>query len=119
MTMFQPIVAAADRVMASLVAGLEIEFGRDAARGLVERFLAAEGLEFNWDARVQERWLGRYESSSDEDYELDRVAIFGLLNGAWFASVCIVDGNGMAHGMIGHRAAVDRSEAIEIFGRFA
>lgn len=118
MTLFQPIGSAADRVMASLKAGLSIEFGSVAGDALAQRFLAAERPEFHWDARIEERWIGRYEATGDDDYDLDRVAIFGQLDGAWFAAVCIVDGNGMAHGMTGHRHAVDRWEAIEIFGRF-
>ncbi len=115
MTMFQPIGSAADRVMNVLSAGLAIEFGSEAGEALAARFLAAERPEFHWDARLEERWLGRYEGTGDDDFELDRVAIFGQLEGAWFAAVCIVDGNGMAHGMAGHRVATDRWEAIEIF----
>lgn len=35
MTMFQPVSVASDRVMAALVAGLELEFGRGAAAALL------------------------------------------------------------------------------------
>jgi len=118
MTMFQPIGSAADRVMAVLSAGLAIEFGQTAGEALAQRFLAAERPEFHWDARIEERWIGRYEAMVEDEFELDRVAIFGQLDGAWFAAVCIVDGNGMAHGMTGHRVALDRWEAIEMFGTF-
>ena len=103
MTMFQPVSAASDRVMAALVAGLELEFGRGAAEGLARRFLAAEECEFTWDARVEERWLSSYEAPNGEDVELDRVAVLARLDGRWVAAVCIVDGDGMAHGMIGRR----------------
>jgi len=118
MTMFQPIGSAADRVMAVLSAGLAIEFGQAAGEALAQRFLAAERPEFHWDARIEERWIGRYEAPDEEDFELDRVAIFGQLDGAWFAAVCIVDGNGMAHGMTGYRVVLDRWDAIEMFGTF-
>lgn len=118
MTMFQPIADASDRVMATLSAGLAIEFGSIAGAALARRFLEAEMPEFHWDARIEERWIGRYEASVDDDFELDRVAIFGRLDGAWFAAVCIVDGDGMAHGMTGHRVARDRGQAVEIFGRY-
>lgn len=103
MTMFQPVSVASDRVMAALVAGLALEFGRDAAVALAERFVAAEECDFTWDARQQERWLGAYQSLDDEDCELDRVAIIGRLDGRWYVAVCIVDGDGMARGMIGRR----------------
>ena len=118
MTMFQPVGKAADRVMATLSAGLAIEFGSLAGEALARRFLEAEAPEFRWDARHEERWIGRYEAWIDDDFDLDRVAIFGQLDGRWFAAVCIVDGDGMAHGMTGHRIAQDRSEAVEIFARY-
>jgi hypothetical protein len=86
--------------VSALIAGLEREFGSDAGRALADRFLAAEDTDFCWEARVEERFLGRYESLDEEDVELDRVAIFGRLEGTWFTGICIVDGEGHAHGMI-------------------
>lgn len=118
MTMFQPISRSSDRVMATLSAGLAMEFGSIAGEALAQRFLAAERPEFHWDARLQERWIGRFEATVDDDFELDRVAIFGHLDGVWFAAVCIVDGDGNAHGMSAYRAALDRWQAIEMFGTF-
>ena len=46
MTMFQPIGVASDRVLATLVAGLEIEFGHGAGEALAQRFLEAEESDF-------------------------------------------------------------------------
>lgn len=103
MTMFQPVSHSSDSVMAALVAGLELEFGHGAAEALAQRFIAAEESDFTWDARGEERWLGAYEAPEDSDFELDRVAIIGRLDGQWFVAVCIVDGDGMAHGMTGRR----------------
>jgi hypothetical protein len=77
MTMSQPISQRADRVMAALVAGLELEFGRGAAEALAERFIAAEEADFTWDARHEERWLGGFEPLEESDFELDRVAVIG------------------------------------------
>jgi hypothetical protein len=51
--------------MAALISGLELEFGRGAAEGLAQRFLAAEECDLHWDARVEERWIGAYESAED------------------------------------------------------
>jgi len=115
MAMFQPIGQASDRVMAALISGLEIEFGRGAAEGLAQRFLAAEECDLHWDARVEERWIGAYESAEDEDFELDRVAVCGRIDGRWFAAVCIVDGDGRAHGMIGRRSFPSAGAARKAF----
>lgn len=115
MGMVQSIGAASDRVMAALISGLEIEFGRGAGEALAHRFLEAEAVEFHWDARVQERWIGVYASENDEDLELDRVRIIGLLDARWFVAVMIVDGEGNAHGMIGERAFKDYRAAQATF----
>jgi hypothetical protein len=103
MDRFQSVSVASDRVMAALIAGLELEFGRGAAEGLAARFLAAEECDLHWDARTEERWIGAYESAEEDDFDLDRVAICGRIDGHWFAAMCIVDGDGRAHGMMGKR----------------
>ena len=113
MTMFQSVGAASDRVMEKLIAGLEIEFGRGAGEALARQFLEAEDMDFRWDARASERWLGVYESCEDEDFGLDRVAICGRLDGKWFAATMIVDGNGSAHGMLGCRSFRSEKAARE------
>lgn len=117
MTMFQPISAASDRVMATLIAGLEIEFGRGAGEGLAQHFLAAEDADFRWDVRIEERWLGAYESGDAEDFWLDRVAICGRLDRKWFAATMIVDGDGNAHGMLGCREFRSRKAASEAMAK--
>ena len=104
MSMYHSIETASDRVMAALVAGLELEFGRGAGEALAHRFLEAEEADFRWDARVEERWIGAYESPDDyEDLGLDRVAICGRLDGKWFCATMLVDGDGSAQGMMGCR----------------
>ncbi|QUT05128.1 hypothetical protein KFK14_19325 [Sphingobium phenoxybenzoativorans] len=101
-------IAATNGVMAALVAGLEREFGRGAGEALAHRFLAAEESDLLWDMRVEERWLGRWEAleqaHGEEEIDLDRVAITGRCNGAWFVAVMLVDGEGEAHGVIGRRS---------------
>src|SRR3546814_7858594 len=57
------------RVMKALVAGLELEFGRGAGKALAGRFLEAEEVDFRWEARVEERWLGAYDSIDDRSEE--------------------------------------------------
>jgi hypothetical protein len=103
MTQVSSISEASDRVMAKLISGLEIEFGSRAAEGLAHHFLEAEEVDFHWDARTSERWLGEYEAQEDDEIELDRVAIMGFLDGGWFVATCIVDGDGNPHFMLGCR----------------
>lgn len=113
MGMVQSIGTASDHVMAALTAGLEIEFGRGAGEVLAQRFLEAEETDFLWDARLEERWLGSYESSDHDDLGLDRIAICGRLDSCWFASVLLVDGDGMPHGTIAKRFCRSRKSAHE------
>jgi hypothetical protein len=115
MSMMQSVGVASDRVMVALISGLEIEFGRGVGEALAHRFLEAEEVDFHWDARVQERWIGAYESSDEEGVELDRIAIIGRLDGKWFMAVMIVDGEGNAHGMMGKRIFGRESEARAAF----
>ncbi|MES2271196.1 MAG: hypothetical protein V4533_09945 [Pseudomonadota bacterium] len=107
MTSFQTIGAAAtgdrDRAFETLRAGLEIEFGPGAGGALARRFLEAEESDFLWDARVCERWLGAYQALDEVDFELDRVAIIGRLDGGWFVAVSIVDGDGNPQGVMRRR----------------
>lgn len=117
MSMMQSIGVASDRVMAALISGLEIEFGRGVGEALAHRFLEAEDVDFNWDARLEERWIGAYESLDDEDFELDRVAILGRLDGEWFVAVMIVDGDGNAHSMMGRRTFGRERAAREAFAQ--
>ena len=117
MSMMQTIGMASDRVMAALVSGLEIEFGRGAGEALAHRFLKAEEVDFHWDARISERWIGSYESIDDDELELDRVRIFGRLDGKWFVAVMIVDGDGNAHGMMGKRIFRREREACAAFAQ--
>lgn len=115
MTYAQPISVAADRVLMVLIEGLEIEFGRGAGEALAQRFLDAEDADFHWDARIRERWLGTYAHAEEHDFELDRVAILGQLDGEWFVAVMIVDGDGNAHGMMGRRTFRSKAAASRAF----
>lgn len=115
MGVYQNIGVASDRVLSALVSGLEIEFGRGAGAALAQRFLDAEEVDFHWDARVQERWIGAFERIDAEEIELDRIAIMGRLDGTYFVAMMIVDGDGNAQGMIGRRMFESDSEARAAF----
>lgn len=81
MSMFQPISVASDRVMAALVAGLEIEFGEGGGETLARRFLEAEESDFLWDARLAAAggrvWAGIHRRrSSPTAFRPARLAIW-------------------------------------------
>lgn len=84
---------------------------QSAGEALAQRFLEAEESDFLWEARVEERWLGSYESIDEDDLALDRIAICGRLEGRWFSSVMLVDGDGRAHGTLGKRTCGSRRSA--------
>ena len=77
---------------------------------------AAASRRLSRDARVQERWIGAYESADEEDFELDRMAIIERLDGEWFVATMIVDGDGDAHGMLGCRTFGSKRAAGKAFG---
>ena len=85
------------------------------SEALAHRFLEAEESDFLWDARDRERRIGAYESTDDDEIGLDRVRIFGRLDGRWFVAVMIVDGDGNAHGMMGKREFGRRKQALAAF----
>jgi hypothetical protein len=102
--------------MATLVAGLELEVGRSAAEGLVQRYLGAEECELCWETRIEERWLGAYEGLGDEEgEELDRVAMLSFLDGAWVVAVCLADGECDACGLTGRRSFTRLKAVREAF----
>jgi len=111
----QIIGAVADRVMEQLTAGLEREFGRGAGAALAALFLKAEEADWLWDARVEERWLGAFESDGEDGVELDRIAILGRLDGRWFTATLIVDGEGAPHGLMARRDFKGRRGARSAF----
>lgn len=75
---------------------LRAEFGAV----LAERIVEAEALDFLWDARLRERYLGQQSrlDVDDEDapQDLSRIAILSLLDGRCYAAMCLVDGQGTA-----------------------
>ena len=115
MGVLQSIGVASDRVFSSLVSGLEDEFGRGAGAALAQRFLEAEEVDFHWESRVLERWIGAYATIDEDDVELDRIAILGRLDGQYFLATMIVDGDGNAHGMMGRRVFESAEAARRAF----
>lgn len=82
---------------------------------LAERIFEAEAVDFLWEARVQERYLGQQIGldfdDEDASQELSRVAILSVLDGLWYAGMCLVDGEGAAVDLLWKRRLQSRGEA--------
>jgi hypothetical protein len=97
-----------------LVDALRAEFGAVLAAQIIE----AEELDFLWDARVSERYLGQHFGSQDDgEMELSRVAIVSFLDGSWHAAVCLADGDGDAVGLLWQRCCDGYEDAFAAFER--
>ncbi|GAC1582400.1 MAG: hypothetical protein NVS3B5_16800 [Sphingomicrobium sp.] len=112
---YQTIGMASDRVLHSLATGSGIEDRRTLGDVINRHILAAEEADFYWDGRLKERWLGANCSADGDEIELDRVAIVGRIDGRWFATISIIDGDGMPHGMTSRRTFHTRREAEKAF----
>ena len=95
----------------ALVEALKAEFGGI----LTERILEAEGVDFLWDARVTERYLGQQIGCDLDDeeasQEFSRIAFLSVLDGRWYAGMCLVNGEGAAVEMLWKRQFHGRAEA--------
>ncbi|HEY5712610.1 MAG TPA: hypothetical protein VIT38_12010 [Allosphingosinicella sp.] len=67
---------------------------------IAERILEAEAADFLWNARVQERYLGQHFDlicgEEDASQDISRIAFLSLFDGAWYAGIGLVDGDGVA-----------------------
>jgi hypothetical protein len=103
----------------ALVEALRAEFGGV----LAERIMEAEAVDFLWEARVKERYLGQHIDVGlglDEDErELVRVAILSIVGGRWHAAACLVDGEGVAVDLLWRKSFECREEAETTFSRAA
>ena len=118
MTQISILQAASRDAYPALLAGLEAQFGREAGVEIASHYLAAELADFHWESRVAERWLGTCETiegDDDEESELERIAIVGLLQGTWFAATCLVDGDGEVHALQNLALMVDETAAARAF----
>ncbi|WP_114954989.1 hypothetical protein [Sphingosinicella terrae] len=90
---------------------LRAEFGGVLAARIIE----AEAVDFLWEARVRERYLGQQIGwDLDDEYasqELSRVSILSVLDGRWYVGMCLVDGEGAAVELLWKRPCEGRGEA--------
>ena len=111
-----PVPERHDRIGRTLVRGLSDTVGDAAAAVLAAPLLEAEEADVLWEARLAERWIGRYESlDGDPEADLDRLAIIGKCGDDWFVAIVIVDGEGHPDGLIGRRSFSDFGEARRAF----
>ena len=86
---------------------------------LADRILEAEAANFLWDSRVLERYLGQHIDAIPDDEsmpeDVSRVAVLSLLDGAWYAGICLVDGEGEAIELLWKRTFDTRDEAEYAF----
>jgi hypothetical protein len=95
----------------ALADALQAEFGGI----LAARILEAEALDFLWEARVAERYLGQHIGdeldAEDASQELSRLLILSHLMGVWHVGLCLVDGEGTAVDLLWKRPFGTRAEA--------
>jgi hypothetical protein len=121
MTFISAIPGGSGDAYARLVDGLRMELGCDDIAALADRIFEAEKVDFHWQARVRERYLGQHfaldfdDESAGED--VSRIAILSFLAGRWHAGVCLVDGNGCAIDLLWLRSFEGHEEATEAFAR--
>ena len=101
------------------VEALHAEFGAVLAARIIE----AEAVDFLWDARVKERYLGQHFDvcfeAEDDEAELSRIAILSFLDGRWHAGTCLVDGEGTPADLLWKENFSGRAEAEAAFDRAA
>lgn len=121
MTIISAIPGGSGDAYARLVDGLRMEFGCADVGALAERIFEAEKVEFHWESRVRERYLGQHfpHDFGDEDVgeDMSRMAILSSVAGRWHAGVCLVDGDGCAIDLLWLRSFDRRDDAAEEFAR--
>ena len=104
------IYAISNRSCDARVEDLRAEFGGI----LTERIIEAEALDFIWEGRTRERYLGLHvaEFADDEMSEdVSRVAVLSSIGGRWYVGLCLVGGEGEAIDLLWKREFGGRAEA--------
>ena len=79
----------------AIVENLRAEFGAI----LAERIIEAEAIDFLWEGRIRERYLGQYVAGIDDlemSEDVSRIAVLSSIGGRWYVGMCLVDGEGDA-----------------------
>ena len=92
------------------VEDLRAEFGAI----LANRIFEAEALDFLWEGRIEERYLGQHVAAIEEDdlpEDLSRMAVLSTIAGQWHVGLCLVDGEGAPIALLWKRDFDGREEA--------
>jgi hypothetical protein len=88
---------------------------------LAERVIEAEAVDFLWESRLRERYLGQHIDPFGDDElafsEVSRIAFLSFLDGRWHAGICLVDGEGATMELVWKRAFQRCEEAEMAFVR--
>ena len=104
------IYAISNRGCDARVEDIRAEFGGI----LTERIIEAEALDFIWEGRIRERYLGLHAAELAEDEvpeDVSRVAVLSSIGGRWYVGLCLVDGEGEAIDLLWKREFGGRSDA--------
>jgi hypothetical protein len=86
MTDFVNIEAAAHDPFAGLLVSLQMEFEGAADAHLAREIVAAEELDFLWEARIATRRIGTIELLDDSSVEAHIWQLIGCLDSRWFVA---------------------------------
>ena len=115
MTIISAGFGASGDAYAQLVHELRLELDCVEIGAIAERIFEAEDVDFHWNARIRQRYLGQYVdawiSSDDADEGVARMAFTSFLAGRWHAGVCLVDGEGCPQSLLWVRTFHGREEA--------
>lgn len=109
-----PAIAQIDH-FAALLSGLRAEFGDTDVDTIVARLIECEASDFYWEARIQEAWIGEYESLNDDGETLDRIAILSDFGGRFHVGIALVDGDGDIHDLRTHSSFTSAWDAEDAF----
>jgi hypothetical protein len=89
------ISAISNRGCDAIVEDIRADFGAI----LADRIIEAEAVDFLWEGRIRERYLGQHAADfGDEEMSEDvsRIAVLSSIGGRWCVGMCLVDGEGDA-----------------------
>jgi hypothetical protein len=110
------ISAISNRGCEAIVENLRAEFGAI----LTDRIIEAEAVDFLWEGRISERYLGQHLGELGEEEmseDVSRIAVLSLIGGRWYVGMCLVDGEGDAVDLLWKCKFGGRADAEIALGR--
>lgn len=106
----------ASRRCDAAIESLKAEFGAIVAA----RIVAAEAVDFIWQARLAEHYLGQHIGPIDGEEagrECSRIAVMSRLDGRWVVALCLVDDDATPVELVWQEEAAGPAEALAAFER--